>query len=298
MSWTATWSSSALAATFLLSYTSLLTSSEIFNVDAAIRRYAEKEARVRGLKLQWLDCWYNSSYMRERRVLTPYQLRARPGQFQLQEAKSETKAPTVVYTTTIRNDGKDPIISVIKESREVLETKTITTTKGLEFNISGSSTATIKGAVGIGGGFSANFMAHSTETNSNSTRKTIDIEMKVTVSPQTEVRVEWHVTEIQKNYTWTMDVFLSGYCVLYYDRTWNGERLQKVPVKFLGYDPSIPQLKLESAKHSGIVKYQTSGVMTSVETLKHRIIVTEKRLKPPKHKRTKKPNNKPGKSKS
>lgn len=88
--------------------------------------------------------------------------------------------------------------STIKESREREETKTITTTTGLEFNITGSSTATVKGVVGIGGGLSANFMLHKAETNRNSTKKTIEIQMEVTIPPRREVTVEWRVTNIIK----------------------------------------------------------------------------------------------------
>lgn len=91
-----------------------------------------------------------------------------------------------------------------------------------------------------------------------------------------------------------MDVYLSGYCGIYYDRTWNDHHFHKFPVKVLGYDRSIPQIKLESSKHSGIVKYQSSGTMTSVETLKHNIIVKEKKLST--RKKTKKPGNKGGKT--
>ncbi|XP_077561461.1 uncharacterized protein LOC144177765 [Haemaphysalis longicornis] len=252
--------------------------SEIFNLDDAIQRYAKNQAKIRGLRLDWVECWYNNSFMKSKPVLKPYQLRVRPGKFELLDVNTETQNPEVVYTSTIKNEGDDDITATIKESREVMETKTITTTRGLEFNVSGSSTATVKGAVGIGGGFSANFMVHRTETNSNFTKKTIDIEMKVTVRPKREVRVVWKVTRIRKDYNWTMDVYLTGYCALYYDRTWNGDRLQIIPVKFLGYEPTIPELQLESPKHSGIVKYRTSGVMTSVETLKHNIVVTEKKI--------------------
>ncbi|XP_077536625.1 uncharacterized protein LOC144148978 [Haemaphysalis longicornis] len=264
----------ALAAMVLPLGPCIISSSEVFNLDVAAETYAKETAMRHGSRVAWKDCWYNHSYMLARKLYKPYQLRIQPGLFMLGEPETEVMEPTVVYKQTYTNNQSNEVRATFKQSRQHEETTTITTTSGFECNISASMSVTVKKVVGLGGGLAANFLLHKTEAQTNTTTKTISVEMDITVPPRSEVEVQWLVTDIKKDFPWEMDIAASGYCTIYYDRPVLNHHVQFLPVSYLAW--RFPQHLRQLDQDT--VLYTSRGNMTSVATWQHRVIVKEVRF--------------------
>lgn len=263
----------APVAPFLFLYINSATTTEVFNLDMAYEQYAKKQAQTYKAKLLWTDCWYNRSEMRAKQIYSPYQLTVQAGRFSLGEAKAIVQAPTAVYRHKYVNKQKNAIKATFKQSKTLAQTTSTTIINGFECNITGSITATIKKVVSVGAGFELNFYVHRTNTETNVTSKTIEVDVAINVPPKTEVTVEWQVTNIKKERQWTMDMMASGYCAKYFDRKVKGTQLHFTPIRFVGYMDK--RLTVLSSKHPGTVSYTSKGVISSVETYDHNVVVTE-----------------------
>lgn len=229
-----------------------------------------------GSKVKWKDCWYNHSYMRNHKLYKPYQLRLQPGLFILGNPKTEVMQPAVVYRQTYVNNQSTEMKAKFQQSREHMETTSITTTTGLECNISASMSATVKKVVELGGGLDAEFMLHKTDTRTNTTTKTISVEMDIKVPAYSKVTVEWYVTDVKKDFPWRMDIAASGYCTIYYERPVLNHHVQFLQVKNLAwrFPHHLTQLDEDT------VLFTSYGTMTSVATMQHRVIVKEVKFHP------------------
>ncbi|XP_077536383.1 uncharacterized protein LOC144148739 [Haemaphysalis longicornis] len=263
----------ALAIPFLFLYIESGKSAEIFNLDVAYERYAKQQAKVHGVKVLWTDCWYNRTEMKTKPLYSPYQITVQAGRFNLGEVTSTVQAPTAVYKHKYINRQKSPIKATFKQSKTLAQTTSTSLINGFECNITGSLTATIKKVVSIGAGFALNFYVHRTNTETNVTTKTIEVDIGITVRPKCEVTVEWQVTNIKKERSWTMDMMASGYCAKYFDRPVKGTNLHFTPIRFLGYTDK--RLTVLSSKHPGTVSYTSKGILSSVETYDHNVVITE-----------------------
>lgn len=67
-----------------------------------------------------------------------------------------------------------------------------------ECNISGSMHLNFKEAVRAGGGLSLEFRADKVHTKTEVVKRTVGIDLNVEIPPQSEVTVEWYVTEVVK----------------------------------------------------------------------------------------------------
>lgn len=267
----------ALAAAFLYLHIGSGSTAEIFNLDVAYENYARAQAKYHRVPLDWTDCWYNHSYMKTKQLLSPYQITLQAGRFNLGKVESTVQAPTAVYKHKYVNRQKNPIKATFKQSKTLAQTTSTSLINGFECNITGSLTATIKKVVSIGAGFAFNLYVHRTNTETNVTSKTIEVDVAITVPANSEVTVEWQVTNIKKERSWTMDMMASGYCATYYGREVNGQRLHFTPIKFVGYKD--PRLTVLNSKHAGTVSYTSKGILSSVETYEHNVVVTEVRYK-------------------
>lgn len=245
--------------------------STVFNLDKHFEKYAKDMAEKYGTAVSWIDCWYNTTHMREKRVYKPYQVSLQVGRFEMGPAAENTmRQPSVVYRHKYVNKQHTPITAWIDKEKEREETHEVTTIKGFECNITGTLTATIKGVVDIGGGVSINMIVHKTKTETTVVEKTVKIVMTVTVPPMSEVTVEWHMTDIKKDYKWTMDIIASGFCAAWFREKVNKEHLHFIPVKDLVTSEG-PLVHLADGK----VKYVTEGTMTLASVMENNLYVTE-----------------------
>lgn len=248
--------------------------STVFNLDKYFEEYARDLASVDYTKVGWVDCWYNTTHMTQRRVYKPYKVTLQVGRFEMTPGATTLQQPSVVYRHKYVNKQKTEITAWIDKEVEREEVNEVTTTKGFECNITMSLTATIKGVVDIGGGVSVNMLLHKTRTETTATEKTIKIVMKVTVPPMTEVTVEWHMSDVKRTYKWTMEMIASGYCAVWFNRKVDNEHLHFVPLKDLVHWKKGPLVLLKNGK----VQYMTQGEMVLTSVMENNVYVTETKI--------------------
>lgn len=247
----------------------------VFNVDQHFDAYTKDMASKHNTKVSWIDCWFNSSHMTQHRVYSPYKLTLQFGRFNMgPDAETTTRQPSVVYRHKYVNRQTTPIEAWIDKTKQREEVSEVTTTKGFECNITASLTATIKGVVDIGGGVSINMLLHKTRTETTVTEKTIQIQMKVVIPPMTEVTVEWHMTDIQKKYKWTMEMFVSGYCAVWFHNKVKNEHLHFIAVK----EFATWNTKALTLISGGKARYVNEGEMTLASVTESNVYVTETKI--------------------
>ncbi|XP_077537095.1 uncharacterized protein LOC144149408 [Haemaphysalis longicornis] len=245
-------------------------SGAVFNLDVAFEEYARQQAKKHGTHVSWTDCWHNHSHLKEHRLYKPYQVSLQAGRFWLEGETQVVRKPSVVYSHKYVNRQSSSIKAFAAQSLRREETTSFTTVKGFECNASSTFAATISDVIGLGTAFHLNVMLHKTNTETKTTTKTIGIDLEVRVPSKSEVSVEWHVTQVQKDIPWRLQVIASGYCAVWYDRKVEGHFLHFLPLTFLvGFAPELERVGPRT------VSYTAEGVLSSVDTAEHNVFVKE-----------------------
>ncbi|XP_042144460.1 natterin-2-like [Ixodes scapularis] len=248
----------------------------VFNLEEAVKTYANNLAALFNTKVSFYDMWRTQSVLRERGVYRRYKLSVRASNFQFGEPTGEQKRPTQVYTATYTNQQeKADVTHTVSQTYQNTVSTTSKFVRGFKLNYKTGGSVGIPAVLSAGGEFSFDYMFSGTTTKTETKTETLKIDEKVAVPPKSTVQVTWYVTNTQMDFPWTATITVRGWFAVWFEKAIQGHFLWFFPVSQLARtDSSLTAIDRQA------VTFEASGVFTKVDTHDSRVFVHQ--LKSPK----------------